>query len=500
MILTIDLGTSTTKAALWDEDGLRAVGRTSLTTVHDGPGRAEQDSSSWWPALVDAVGAAVAAGAEGGAPTVDAIVFAAARQTFVPVTAAGDPLGRALVWSDRRGAENAEALALACGGGEAARQRTGIVLDGASVAAKVSWLARHEPERLEGATWIVSPRDLMAWELTGAVRTDVTLASATGLYDADGLEVPQLVAAAAGKLPDVVSSSTVVGELRPEPAAALGLRAGVPVIIGAGDRACEVLGAAASASAPMVAWGTTANVSVPVAQFPVPAPAGVVVTRGALGGWLLEGGLSAAGSLLAWLADLMGVGVDELMAAAAASPPGAHGVVALPWMGGARAPWWRDDATAGFGGLGFENSRGDLARAAMEAVAFDVARCLEAMTDDVPAETRNVPAETRMSGVGAKPVALAIGTGAGTGTGDSASPWLEILTGVTGLIARQRRSGEGAMAGAVLIASAALDLGFELDRFDPVVIDQAADPDLVRRYGELRPIADAAAATALGLA
>ena len=71
----------------------------------------------------------------------------------------------------------------------------------------------------------------------------------------------------------------------------------------------------------MVSWGTTANVSVPVHERPVPSPAGAVVTRGAYDGWLLEGGLSAAGSFLSWLGRLLHRPVDELAASAAKSPP-----------------------------------------------------------------------------------------------------------------------------------------------------------------------------------
>ena len=76
------------------------------------------------------------------------------------------------------------------------------------------------------------------------------------------------------------------------------------------------------------------------------------MTRAADGGWLLEGGLSAAGSFLAWLGRLLDRTPDELARLAAESPPGARGVVAVPWLDGARAPWWRDDARAGFMGLG----------------------------------------------------------------------------------------------------------------------------------------------------
>ena len=135
--------------------------------------------------------------------------------------------------------------------------------------------------------------------------TDATFASRSGLYDFDGNVVRELAGPALGKLPSVVPSDTVVGRLKPVPAAELGLRPGVPIVLGAGDRQCEVLGSGASEHHPMVSWGTTANVSVPVQERPVPSPAGAVVTRAADGGWLLEGGLSAAGSFLAWLGRLL---------------------------------------------------------------------------------------------------------------------------------------------------------------------------------------------------
>jgi xylulokinase len=317
----------------------------------------------------------------------------------------------------------------------------------------------------------------MAWELSGVVATDVTLASATGLYDAAGREIPELVGAAAGKLPEVVGSETVIGQVKPEPAISLGVKTGIPVVIGAGDRACEVLGTGASGERPMVAWGTTANVSVPVTSRPRPVPAALTVTRGARGGWLLEGGLSAAGSFLSWVGGLTGASVEELARQAMTSPPGAGGVWALPWPGGARAPWWRDEAGGGFLGLGFEHRPADLARAVLEAVAFDLARCLDA---------------AGIAGVDAR--SLAIGGSSATGPA-----WTEVLTGVTGLPAVRRRSGEGAMAGAALLGSVALGAGLDLDRLDPEASEITPPADLVRRYAELRPQADRVAAAVLGL-
>lgn len=479
MILTVDFGTSVTKVALWSEDGLVTVARSDLATTRPQLGWAEQDPVSWWTSVV--VACAEARAAEPDAfGAVDVVGCSAARQTFVPLTASAEPLGRGILWSDRRAATEAAELERAMGGDDGLRARTGVPMDAGAVAAKIAWIARHQPGRLAASDWLLSPRDLVAWRLTGEVATDPTLASRTGLYDGGGALVEELAGPAAGKLPPVVPSDHVAGRLRAVPAAELGLRPGIPVVIGAGDRQCEVLGAGASTDRPMVSWGTTANVSVPVRTRPLPLPDGVVASRAATGGWLLEGGLSAAGSFLAWLGRLTGQEPAGLAALAAGSVPGARGVVAVPWLDGARAPWWRDDARAGFVGLASAHDAGDLARAVVEAVAWEVARCLEAVT---------------AGHEGGRPATgLTLG-GAGTGI----PLWVAILTSVTGLPATRRRSGEAASAGAAVLAARAVGTEIPLDRLDPVVAEVEPDPDAVARYRELRGTADRVAAAALDL-
>ncbi len=361
MILTLDLGTSATKAVVWDMDGPVAVGRARVVTTFGPGGRAEQDPNQWWPSVVAACADARrrgAPGAPGPGPlaAVEAIGLTAARQTLVPVSASAEPIGPALVWSDRRATAEAVTLAQSCGGRDAVQRRTGIFLDGAAVAAKVAWLAAHGTPELAAARWLVAPRDLVVHRLTGRVVTDTTLASATGLYANDGSEVAALVGAAAGKLPEVVAPDTVVGVVGPGPAAELGVEPGLPVVIGAGDRPSEALGTAATPRRPMVSWGTTANVSVPLAELPSPLPSGLVHTRGALGGWLLEGGTAAAGSWLAWLATVTATPGDSLFEQAATSPPEHAGW--WPWPGrvgraprggatGPTPPCWDSRCTTG---------------------------------------------------------------------------------------------------------------------------------------------------------
>ncbi len=470
MILTIDFGTSVTKVGLWGEDGLVALARSELTTTHPEVGWAEQDPLRWWTTLVIAC-AEARAQAPRAFNEVDVVACSGARQTFVPMTSRGEPIGKGILWSDHRAAAEARVLAERMGGDDINRARTGIPLDAGAVAAKLAWLAENEPARLEAADLILSPRDFIVLRLTDQAVTDATFASRSGLYDFDGNAVRELAGPALGKLPSVVPSDTVVGQLKSVPAAELGLRPGVPVVIGAGDRQCEVLGSGSSEDHPMVSWGTTGNVSVPVQDRPVPSPAGAVVTRAAGGGWLLEGGLSSAGSFLGWLGRLLDRTTDELARLAGESPPGARGVVAVPWLDGARAPWWRDDARAGFVGLGAAHGASDLARAVIESVAWDVLRVMEVVTVG------------RLGGSSAEGVTLG-------GAGSGFPVWVDVLTAVLGVPAVRRRSGEAASAGAALLAGRALAMGLTLDQLDPV--QAVIEPDLqtVEVYRSLRPRVD----------
>lgn len=477
MILGIDLGTTAVKAVFWGTDGPVATGRAGLVTDRPGPDRVEQDPRRWWPAVVTAVGRA-GAGLPGGS-AVGAIGFSTQRQSIVPVTAGLDPLGPALMWSDRRAGDAAPAVAARAGGEEAVRRRTGSALDGSSVAARLAWLAGSDPALPTAARWVLGPRELVAARLTGEVATDTTVASRSGLYDTAGGLVAGLAGEWQGHLPPVREPDHHLGDLLPGPAAELGLAPGTPVVLGAGDRACEVLGVGATARRPMTSWGTTANLSVPLAGPPDPVPAGLAVSRAVGGGFLLEGGLSGAGSLVDWLAALTGTDAATLAGEAAAAVPGAGGVVLIPWIDGARAPWGVPEVGAAALGLTAAHGRGDLARAAYEAVAFELARCLEAAA---PAGSGAPGAEALyLCGGGAVP------------------PWPGILAGVTGVPVLHRASAEAGSLGAALIAARAVGEALDLERVNPVIGREDPDPGLAAAYAALREGSDRAAASVMSL-
>jgi xylulokinase len=401
---------------------------------------------------------------------VTAVGCTGARQTFGLFDGSGEPTGPGIVWSDTR------AVAPAREGAPGPDLPAG-----SRVPATLAWVAANRPDQLAASAWILAPRDLVAWRLTGSVATDPTLASLTGCYGPDGEVLAAVAGPVAARLPGVVPSTRVTGGTCAGAAELLGLRPAVPVVIGAGDRQCEVVGTGATGTRPMVSWGTTANVSLPVGAQPDPPPAEVVATRSADGGWQLEGGLSAAGSFLSWLGELCGRPPAELAALAATSPPGARGVTAVPWMGGARAPWWRPGAAAAFVGLSGSHGPADLARAVFESVARDVHRCLEAMAvgrGEGP----------RLSGLGL------------AGGGASTPVWGDVLTGITGLPTRVRRSGESASAGAALLTAGAVGEPWELESMDPVAEEREPDPGTVRRYADLRGHADRTTRSLVALA
>lgn len=461
-VLTLDLGTSATKAALWGDDGLLAFTRADLATSYPRPGWVEQDPADWWQSVVDAC-AALRAGEPTAWDAVVAVGFAAARETFALFDQDLEPLGPGVLWSDRRGTGGV----LHFGDPDEFRARTGVVLNAACCAAKIGWVWDHEPERFGAARWILAPRDYVAARLTGEVVTDETLASRTGLYSLGGtLSVGEDLAS---RLPPVRPPAHVVG-----PARGLDLPSDVVLVLGAGDRACEVLGTGASAATAMVSWGTTTNVSVPHPGPLAALPKIAAASRGALGGFVVEAGLSASGAALEWLARLTGRPVEVLVTEAAASPPGAAGIVALPWLHGARAPWWRADVHGTFTGLSAAHGPGDLARAIVESVALDVARCLELIAPDA--------------------IELAL---AGGGAGSAL--WREVLTAATARPLVRRSIDDAASVGARLVTAAALGEDLVVDAINPPVGFDVPDPELIERYAQARAVSDAAAETVLML-
>jgi xylulokinase len=454
-VLTLDLGTSATKAGLWADNRLVALTRAPIATVHPAPDRAEQEPEDWWRSVVDAC-AELRARTPDVYSSIEAVGCSAARETFACFDTDLRGLGPGILWSDTRAADEARDL----GDPVEFRRQTGVALGPSCCAAKMRWIQRHEAVRFRDAVWLLSPRDFVLARITGRVATDPTLASRTGVYDLRGAFVGD--EALGSRLPPVISSLEREELANPDE---LALPARALAILGAGDRACEVVGIGATAAAPMVSWGTTANVSIP---HPGPAstlPTQGQVSRAALEGYVIEAGLSIAGAALDWLAALTGWPKAKLVTAAGGVGPGAEGLFAFPWLYGARAPWWRSDVRGAFVGLTYAHGPAELTRSIIEGVAIDVGRCLDLLDPEAHA------------------LSLA-------GRGATEPLWRAVIAAVTGRPALRHHLDEAASVGARLLIGIACAESITVDDLNPVVGREEPTPDLVRDYAAVKEESD----------
>jgi xylulokinase len=467
-ILTLDLGTTACKAAVFDLRAQPLAGAAvEYPTAHPRPGWAEQDPQDWWVAATTASRRALDAA---GSVRVVAVGLSSQREGVVPVDEAGTALGPCIIWMDRRAA--AEAAALGERLGEQLRARTGLRADPTFTASRLLWLRRHQPDLWGRVRYFLQPRDFLYHRLTGVVATDPTLASRTLLWDlrrgAWWPEAVEAVGADLSRFPPVYPSSAAPGTVRASAADAVGVPAGVPVALGAGDRACEALGLGVEGARAMVSTGTTTNVSVARPEVPAALGQGVLCSAHCVPGqYLLEAGLGASGAILRWLRDRVLAGrldYAALDALAQDSPPGAQGLLLLPFFAGARAPRWNPSARGVWFGLSLSHGLGDLARSILEGVAYEVRACLE-----------------EFAGLGVSvDVLVAAGGAARSGL------WREITAHVTGRPVALPAHTEAASVGAMLLAARAVgaisDVVAAARAANPVVGTASPDPSQVALY------------------
>ena len=378
MLLAIDQGTTGTTCLVVDED-LRPVGRgyRELRQHFPAPGLVEHDADEIWETVLAAARDALEdAGVSPG--ELCAVGIANQRETTVLWDRRdGRPVGRAIVWQDRRTAARCAELPV-----DLIRERTGLIPDPYFSATKLEWLLREAGAAGELAFGTVD--SWLVWRLTGGVHlTDVTNASRTMLLDLDSLdwddELLELFGVRRSILPAVVPSSGELaeGEL-------LGAR--VPLTGLAGDQQAALFGQACfETGLAKVTYGTGSFVLANAGTERGAPPDGVLQTVAwRLGDaspvYALEGSVFVAGAALQWLRDGLGVlGDARESEAIARSLAGNDGVYFVPALTGLGAPHWAPEARGLLTGLTRGTGRAHLVRAALEAIAFQTADVLAAM-------------------------------------------------------------------------------------------------------------------------
>ncbi|HEY2301221.1 MAG TPA: glycerol kinase GlpK [Acidimicrobiales bacterium] len=398
VVIAIDAGTTGVRALAVNEWG-RPVARAyrEFAQHYPRPGWVEHDAEEIWQAVAASV-ARVAGELE---DPVAAIGITNQRETTVAWDRdTGRPLHRAIVWQDRRTAARCSELDR-LGYLDLIRDRTGLVLDPYFSATKIEWLLSEGGiDRSPGLAFGTVDSWLL-WCLTGGAvhATDPSNASRTLLFDIrsqrwDG-ELTELFHIPPRSLPDVRPSSARVGVT----AERLGLLPpGVPISGLAGDQAASLFGHACFAPGMTKnTYGTGSFVLMNVGDR-CPAPADGLLTsvawvleRPATVAYALEGAIFATGATISWLRDLGIVGEAAEVGPLAESVDGTDGVYLVPGFAGLGSPWWDPYGRGTLVGVTRGIGRGHLARAAVEAMAYqtrDVVDAMSAAGDHVVAELR----------------------------------------------------------------------------------------------------------------
>ena len=388
LVAAIDQGTTSTRCVLVDASGaIVAMDQREHAQIYPQPGWVEHDATEIRH-NIDAVvtGALEAAGAS--AADVAAVGITNQRETTLLWSrTTGKPVGNAIVWQDTRTAELCRELA-GSDGADRFRALTGLPLATYFSAPKIRWLLDHDDElraRAESGELAFGTMDTwVAWNLTGQHVTDVTNASRTMLMDLTTLDwSPELLDAfeiPARLLPSIVPSSAVIAT------DALG---DAPLAGILGDQQAALFGQTCfNAGEAKNTYGTGCFMLLHTGDEPVASSNGMLTTvayqiEGMPAQYALEGSVAIAGAAVQWLRDNLGLiesaaDVEDL----AASVDDNGGVYFVPAFSGLFAPWWRDDARGVIAGLTRFATSAHLARAVLEATAYQTRDVLEAMEAD----------------------------------------------------------------------------------------------------------------------
>jgi glycerol kinase len=392
-ILVIDQGTTSTRSIVFDRQARRiATAQVEFAQHYPAPGWVEHDLAVIWrDTLATARAALVQSGID--VRSIAALGITNQRETAVVWDrATGEPIHRAIVWQDRRGADCCRQLK-GEGAEELVRARTGLLIDPYFSATKIAWILDH----VAGA-WARAERGELAFgtidsflihRLTGGAvhATDVTNASRTLLFDikrnAWDKELCRLFRVPMAMLPQVHDNAHLFGTTAP------GLfEVPIPIAGVVGDQQAALFGQACFAPGMAKAtYGTgcftllnTGEKALASQHRLLTTPAYRIAGRTT---YALEGSIFVAGAAVKWLRDGLGVITHASETSDMATQvPDAHGVYMVPAFVGLGAPHWDPDARGAIFGLTLDASAANLARAALESVAYQTMDLVAAMVAD----------------------------------------------------------------------------------------------------------------------
>ncbi len=446
-ILVIDIGTTATKAVIFDSTGTPGlIVRKNYPMLTPQPDWAEQDPEVVLKGVLEALKEAYWNKPKG--VDIDAVSFSSQMYSIIALSPNGRPLSHSLIWSDRRSASTAEALRQHPKAKEI-YQSTGCPIDAIYPLSKIAWLKKTDEGK---KAWkFISIKEYVLHRLIGDYVADWSIASATGLFDIRQKrwhsQALDMAGIAENELSPLVSPRRVFNHWDPDLIEEIGIAQGTPCVIGGGDGALASIGVGAVGEGiAAVNVGTSA-----AARYMTPKP--LIDPHGRLwtylvdeGWWVIGGIVSSGGIVYEWFIQNIGVkevsseeaymAIDKM---AAQVPPGAEDLIFIPYLSGEQCPVWDPHTTGAFSGLTLRHTRAHLARAVYEGIARSIARVLQSIEGTIEPIK-----EVRV-----------------TGGLINSSTWLQLASDMFGTRIYVPETQEGSALGAAVMAWAAL--GFAPD-------------------------------------
>lgn len=485
--LTADGGTESIRARVYDLSGTcLASAAVPYETKFTSGARAEQDPENWWTSFIQAARKAIAESAVDPA-AIEAITLATTSCTVVALDADGKPLRPSIIWMDVRASAEADAVLatgdealMANGGGKGPVSAEWMI-------PKALWIARNEPEIFEKAETICEYQDFMTLRLTGEKAASLNNVSLRWHYSTERGGFPKTLLQKLGleallhKWPSrIVAPGEVVGTLCASAASKLGLSQSAKLVQGGADALIGMIGLGVAKPGQLALITGSSHLQFGVSDKAMHAPGiwGSYPDMLYPKRYIIEGGQTSTGSIIAWLGRMMNgtMDMEELNQKAAALQPGADGLLVQDHFQGNRTPYTDPLSRGAIVGLTLAHEPHHIFRAIMEGISFGTRAILDAMVD-----------------AGYRGQEITVGGGA------SASPlWLQIHADTAGLPVCVPQSRDAPSVGAAVLAAhgaghfSTIDDGIAAmvkpgTRIDPRPREMAIYNEIYEQYRSLYP-------------
>ena len=385
-ILSFDIGTSSSKAMLFDLD-FNVIGlvQKKYDTFYPYLGWAEQPPEQWWEALQES-SQELLQKTHIVASEIIAVGIDSFSTTVVSVDAQGIPLRPGLIWMDRRAVKQADWIRDHLG--EETFKICGNLSDAGNSAPKIMWLKENEQELYQKTHMFLQANGYVVFKLTGVYSWDKSQTGLSQLCDIKSCEYSELLLEACGidrsKLPSIYNCTDVVGHIDKKAAALTGLEEGTPVIAGSMDNVAAGLGAGVSKDGEVFISGGTVTTNNVCMDEPRSNKKLHIYPHIIPDTWIAAGSTDFGGGAIRWFNEqiLEEDNVAELSDLVATSDAKNHPMIFLPYMVGQRSPVWNDKTTGVIIGLRPTTTRREMARAIMEGTTYGSRQVLQILEEE----------------------------------------------------------------------------------------------------------------------